>query len=248
VTAPASVRRALVTGASGGIGSAVVHRLADDGLDVAIHYHTHRERAEALADQLRTRHRDRSFPVWAADLCRPEEVDGLFAALADWTSQLDVLVNGAGINRDRTLQKSDWEEWQSVLTLDLVGPALVSRRATALMAAGGRIINIASIIGFTGNFGQTNYAAAKAGLVGFTKSLARELARRGVTVNAVAPGFIDTPMTAAMPAEARRHWENLTVLGRFGSPEEVAWAVHCLAAPEASYITGTVLHVNGGLY
>ena len=245
---PEGGRWGIVTGASGGIGSAVVHRLAQDGVDVAIHYHEGRDRADNLARQLRAIYPDRSFPIWPADLTEPEDVDRLFDGVASWAPRLDILVNGAGINRDRTLQKAEWDEWQSVVTLDLIGPALASRRAAALMEDGGRIINVASVIGFTGNFGQTNYAAAKAGLVGFTKALARELARRGVTVNAVAPGFIDTPMTAAMPEAARHHWENLTLIGRFGLPEEVAWAVHCLAAPEASYITGTVLHVNGGLY
>jgi 3-oxoacyl-[acyl-carrier protein] reductase len=241
-------RVALVTGASGGIGAAIAAMLAAAGADVALHYHRGRERAEALAANLRRTYRGRHFPVLAADLTDPVQVDRLFDDVQERLAALHILVNGAGINRDRTLAKADLAEWRSVLDLNLTGVALCCRRAATMLPEGGRIINIASIIGYTGNFGQTNYAAAKAGVVGLTKALAQELARQGVTVNAIAPGFIDTPMTAPMPETARAHWTGRAPLRRFGRPEEVAWAALFLAAPLASYVTGTVVHVNGGAY
>jgi 3-oxoacyl-[acyl-carrier protein] reductase len=239
---------ALVTGASGGLGQAIAETLAGAGADVALHYYRHRDRAEALADRLRARFPGRRFPVFRADLTNGTDVDALFDAVAAVFPTLHIVVNNAGINRDRTLRKAVWDDWRAVIELNLVSVARCCQQAAVRLPSGGRIINISSVIGFTGNIGQTNYAAAKAGLVGLTKSLAQELAHRGVTVNAIAPGFVETPMTAGMPAEAREHWARRAAVGRFAKPAEIAWAALFLAAPWASYVTGTVIHVNGGTY
>jgi 3-oxoacyl-[acyl-carrier protein] reductase len=241
-------RVALVTGASGGLGRAISRELAAKGADVALHYHLGRERAESLAEELRGRHAGRGFPVLQADVRDEGEVRGLVEGVVERLGRLDVLVNAAGIHRDRTLKKAELPEWRSVLDVNLIGLALVCREAARHLRPGGRIINISSIIGATGNFGQTNYAAAKAGVVGLTKALAQELGPKGITVNAVAPGFVDTPMTAELPEEEKARWAGRTALGRFGRPEEIAWCVYFLASPRASYVHGTVVHVNGGAY
>lgn len=239
---------ALVTGASGGIGGAISQEFAAAGADVALHYYRNQERAIALSSQLRAAYPDRKFPVIQANIAQAEEVDRLFDHVLTIFDTLHILVNNAGINRDRTLKHADLEVWRSVIDVNLVGQALCCRKASWHLGTGGRIINIASIIGFTGNFGQTNYAAAKSGMIGITKSLAQELAQQGVTVNAIAPGFVDTPMTEDMPEAAQIHWKEKTFSKRFALPEEIAWAALFLAAPQASYVTGAVIHVNGGAY
>lgn len=245
---PQAGRRALVTGATGGIGRSVAELLARQGADVALHYHKRREEAEELVRQLAQSHPGQRFLAMGADISRIDEVHRLFVRLAEAWGTLNVLVNNAGINRDRTLRRADPEEWQRVVDVDLMGAVHCTREALPYLEPPGRVVNISSIIGALGNFGQSNYAAAKAALFGFTKSLAQELGADGTTVNAVAPGFVDTPMTAQMPEKYRQRWEERVPLRRFARPEEVAACVAFLASEAASYVNGAILHVNGGAY
>lgn len=242
------VRSVVVTGATGGIGSAVVEAFVRAGDQVALHYHTKRAEAEAAVAQLVRRFPDRHFAAVGADLRDPDATAHAMAEAARALGGIDVLVNNAGINRDRTLRKADPGEWRSVVDVNFLGLVHGIRAALPHMHAPGRIVNVSSIIGALGNFGQTNYASAKAAIFGLTKSLAQELGPAGITVNAVAPGFVDTPMTRDMPEEARRRWIERTPLGRFGRPEEIAACIVFLASPEASYVNGAILHVNGGAY
>lgn len=177
-------------------------------------------------------------------------VDALFADLASEGELPGILVNNAGIARDALLARMKPEAWDEVISVNLGGIYRMCRAALRPMmrARAGRIINLTSVIGMTGNAGQTSYAAAKAGIVGFSRSLAREVASRGITVNAVAPGFIDTDMTRELPDEQRARLRSEIPLGRFGTPEDVASAITFLASPDAGYITGETIHINGGMY
>ena len=246
-------RSALVTGASRGLGQAIALRFAQEECDVAINYVAEPNRdnageAEETAEQLRALG-VRSVCV-EADVTDIAATEAMIATAIDAFGKLDILVNNAGIARDRTLKKLDKADWDAVIAVNLTGAFHCTRAAINHMREReyGRVISIASVIGQMGNIGQTNYAASKAGLIGFTKSLAREVARRGVTVNAIAPGFIDTEMTRAMPEEAIEHTVSLIPMGRQGRPEDVADAALFLASDHAAYITGHVLAVNGGLY
>ena len=237
-------RRALVTGASGGIGGAVARALHAQGATVAL-CGTRVAPLEALAAELGER-----AVVTPCDLSDGAAVDALPKQAAEAMGGLDILVNNAGITRDGLLLRMKEADWDQVLAVNLKGAFLCTQQAARLMAKGrwGRIVNIASIVGAMGNIGQANYVAAKAGLIGLTKTVAREYASRGITCNAVAPGFIDTAMTQALTEEIRAALLAQIPMQRLGSPEDVATTVAFLASEAAGYVTGQVVHVNGGMY
>jgi 3-oxoacyl-[acyl-carrier protein] reductase len=240
-------KTALVTGGSRGIGKAVALALASRGADVGLTCLTGCKFAEDVRAQLRDLGRRAEY--FSHDVGNPEEVAKLAAEVADTLGPIDILVNNAGIARDRSFKKMTQEMWDTVLAVDLTGVFVVTKQFIDVMAerGWGRVINISSIVGEIGNFGQANYAAAKAGVIGLTKTLAREYARKGVTVNAIAPGFIRTRMLQEMPEKAKEAVINITPVGRLGEAVEVAAGVAFLASPAASYITGHVLDINGGM-
>ena len=235
----------LVTGASRGIGAAIADELASLGATV-IGTATSESGANAIGERLAAH----GGHGRALDVTDADAIEALVDAIAKDFGPISILVNNAGITRDNLLMRMKEEDWQAILDTNLTS---VYRTSKAVMrgmmkARKGRIINIASVIGVTGNAGQANYAAAKAGIIAFSKSLAKEIGSRGVTVNVVAPGFIDTDMTRAMPQEAKDALVGQIALGRLGEPADIARAVAFLAGPAASYITGETLHVNGGMY
>ena len=238
-----SGRTALITGASGGIGSAIAKNLSQQGAHVILHG-TRAGRLEELASEIGT-----NVSVVTANLSDREAVGGLVSEAAKATGAIDILVNNAGITRDNLFMRMKDEEWDDVLEVNLTSSMLLCRSAIRAMmkARWGRIISISSIVGVTGNPGQTNYAASKAGMIGFSKSLAAEVASRGITVNIVAPGFIETPMTDELTDEQKQKLLGNVPAGRLGSSQEVAAAVSFLASEEAAYMTGETLHVNGGM-
>ena len=236
---------ALVTGASRGIGAAIADLLAAQGATV-IGTATSDSGAQAIAERLASRGGDGR----KLDVVDGAAVESLIDAISKDFGPISILVNNAGITRDNLLMRMKDEEWQSILDTNLTS---VYRTSKAVMRGmmkvrKGRIINIASVIGVTGNAGQTNYAAAKAGIIAFSKSLAKEIGSRGITVNVVAPGFIDTDMTRALPDAAKEGLLGQIALGRLGEADDIAQAVAFLAGPAAGYITGETLHVNGGMY
>ncbi|AJQ88824.1 3-oxoacyl-ACP reductase FabG [Xanthomonas oryzae pv. oryzicola] len=236
---------ALVTGASRGIGAAIADTLAAQGATV-IGTATSASGAVAIGERLAA-HGGHGRELNVTDAAA---VDGLIDAIGKEFATVSILVNNAGITRDNLLMRMKDDDWQAIINTNLTS---VFRTSKAVMrgmmkARKGRIINIASVVGVTGNPGQTNYAAAKAGIIAFSKSLAKEIGSRGVTVNVVAPGFIDTDMTKALPDEAKTALLQQIALGHLGAPEDIAHAVAFLAGPTARYITGETLHVNGGMY
>ena len=236
---------ALVTGASRGIGRAVALALAEAGAEVVVNYSSSPDAADAVVGEI-TGSGGRAYAL-QANVADEEAVNDLIKTVIERSGRIDVLVNNAGITRDGLLMRMKTEDWQSVINLNLSGVFLCTRAVTRpmLKQKSGRIINITSVVGLMGNAGQSNYAAAKAGVVGFTRSTAKEMASRGITVNAVAPGFIATDMTKDLDAEGILA---AIPLGRFGTPEQVAGAVRFLAAdPASAYITGQVLQVDGGM-
>lgn len=235
---------AVVTGGSRGIGRAIATELAGAGARVAVVGRSAERAEEAAAELPGTGHRG-----YACDVAVAEEVAGLFTRVEADLGPVDILVNNAGITRDNVLLRMKDEEWDDVVDTNLKGAFLTVRAAARSMMRrrSGRIINITSVVGLTGNRGQVNYAASKAGLIGFTKSVARELASRGILCNAVAPGFIETDMTEALDAEVREAMLARIALGRFGQAGEVAAVVRFLAGPGAAYITGQVIVVDGGM-
>ena len=236
---------ALVTGASRGIGRAVALALAEAGAEVVVNYSSSPDAADAVVNEIK----EAGGQAYAlqANVAEEEAVNGLIKSVIERSGRIDVLVNNAGITRDGLLMRMKTEDWQAVINLNLSGVFLCTRAVTRpmLKQKSGRIINITSVVGLMGNAGQSNYAAAKAGVVGFTRSTAKEMASRGITVNAVAPGFIATDMTKDLDAEGIL---DAIPLGQFGTPEQVAGTVRFLAAdPAAAYITGQVLQVDGGM-
>lgn len=238
-----SGKRALVTGASGGIGAEIARALHGAGATVALSG-TRAAPLQALAEDLGAR-----VHVVPADLSDPAAVEQLAKDAQTALGGLDILVNNAGITRDQLLMRLSDADWAAVLDVNLTAAMRLSRAAIRPMmkARWGRIVQITSVVGATGNPGQTNYAAAKAGLVGFSKALAAEVASRGITVNAVAPGFIATPMTDKLSEGQKAALTERIPAGRLGTPQDVAAAVLYLASPESGYVTGATLHVNGGM-
>jgi 3-oxoacyl-[acyl-carrier protein] reductase len=236
-------KAALVTGASGGIGQAIARALHQAGAKVVV-TGTRQPALEALAAELG----ERAF-VAAADLADPGAGEALVKAAEAAAGQLDILVNNAGLTRDQLALRMKDEDWQKVIDIDLTAGFRLARAALRGMMKRrwGRIIGITSIVGVTGNPGQANYAAAKAGMIGMSKALAAEVATRGITVNCVAPGFIATAMTDALSEEQRQRLATVIPMGRVGTVEEVAACVLFLASDEARYVTGHTLHVNGGM-
>ncbi len=240
-------RVALVTGGSRGIGRATAALLARGGARVAVCGRNATD-AEAAAQALREAGGE-AIAV-PADVADPAQVEGAVRASLEKFGRLDILVNNAGIRQDGLVLRMRDEDWDRVMAVNLKGAFHCVRAALRGMVRqrGGRIINVTSVVAVSGNAGQANYVSAKAGLIGFTKAVALEVASRGITVNAVAPGFIETDMTAGLDADLQQRYQAQIPAGRFGRPEEVAWAIGFLASEEAGYLTGQVLHVNGGMW
>ena len=242
-----SGKRALVTGASRGIGRAVALRLAAEGASVALNYHSGREEAETVAAEIAAA--GGSAATLAGNVADAAQAEALVDAAVEALGGLDILVNNAGITRDNLLMRLSEEDWDAVIDTNLKGAFLCTKAAVRpmLRQRSGRIVNMSSVVALTGNPGQANYTAAKAGLIGFTRTIAREVASRGITVNALAPGFIATQMVEAIPEELQAQIRERIPLGTFGSPEDVAGCVAFLASADAAYITGQVISIDGGL-
>jgi 3-oxoacyl-[acyl-carrier protein] reductase len=238
---------AIVTGASQGIGRDTALALAEAGAKVAVAARSD-EKLRALVAEIATAGGE-AFAV-KMDVADPEQVKTGFKAVVEKYGRLDILVNNAAITRDGLALRMKLDDWDAVVRTNLTGAHLCTQQALATMmrARSGRIINIASVVAQMGNAGQSNYVAAKAGLIGLTKAIAMEMASRNVTVNAIAPGFIETPMTELLPDKVKEDLKTRIPLGRMGSPRDVAAAIVFLASDEAGYITGHVLDVNGGMY
>lgn len=240
-------KNAFITGAAQGIGRSIALKMAKEGANIAV-ADTNIEKAGSTAQEINALG-VKSVAI-KLDVSRQNEVADAFEAFMKEFGRLDFLVNNAGITRDALVLRMKEEDWDRTLDINLKGAFLCSREAIKLMAKQryGRIVSISSVVAFTGNPGQLNYSASKAGIVGLTKTIAKEYAGRGILANAVAPGFIMTDMTVAIPDRIKEEMKKTIPLGRFGTPEDVAGAVVFLLSNEADYITGQVLHINGGMY
>jgi 3-oxoacyl-[acyl-carrier protein] reductase len=240
-------KMALVTGASRGIGRAVALKLAREGADVIVTA-TSLERAKKTADEIVLMGR-RAIPC-EVNVGIRQDIEKLFRTVTDEFGTLDILVNNAGITRDGLLMRMKDEDWDDVINVNLTGVFACTREAIKIMAKAknGRIVNISSVVGEMGNVGQSNYCASKAGIIGFTKAVAREYAKRNITVNAVAPGFIETDMTGILSENVREELLKQIPVNRFGAVEDIANAVYFLVSDLGSYVTGHVLDVNGGMH
>ncbi len=241
-------KSALVTGASRGIGRSIVLQLAEEGFNVAVNYAGSKEKAEAVVEEIKAKGVD-SFAI-QANVADADEVKAMIKEVVSQFGSLDVLVNNAGITRDNLLMRMKEQEWDDVIDTNLKGVFNCIQKATPQMLRqrSGAIINLSSVVGAVGNPGQANYVATKAGVIGLTKSAARELASRGITVNAVAPGFIVSDMTDALSDELKEQMLTQIPLARFGQDTDIANTVAFLASDKAKYITGQTIHVNGGMY
>ena len=240
-------KRALVTGASRGIGRAIALRLAAEGASVAVNYHSGEDEAASVVSEITAS--GGSAIAFQASVASAEEANRLVDATVEALGGIDILVNNAGITRDNLLMRLSEDDWDAVLDTNLKGAFLCTKAAIRpmLRQRSGRIVNMSSIVAITGNPGQANYTAAKAGLIGFTKTIAREVASRGITVNALAPGFIETQMVEAIPEDLRKQILERIPLGQFGTPDDVARSVVFLASDDGAYITGQVIGIDGGL-
>ncbi|HCZ2600015.1 TPA: 3-oxoacyl-[acyl-carrier-protein] reductase [Staphylococcus aureus] len=241
-------KSALVTGASRGIGRSIALQLAEEGYNVAVNYAGSKEKAEAVVEEIKAKGVD-SFAI-QANVADADEVKAMIKEVVSQFGSLDVLVNNAGITRDNLLMRMKEQEWDDVIDTNLKGVFNCIQKATPQMLRqrSGAIINLSSVVGAVGNPGQANYVATKAGVIGLTKSAARELASRGITVNAVAPGFIVSDMSDALSDELKEQMLTQIPLARFGQDTDIANTVAFLASDKAKYITGQTIHVNGGMY
>lgn len=241
-------KSALVAGASRGIGRSIALQLAEEGYNVAVNYAGSKEKAEAVVEEIKAKGVD-SFAI-QANVADADEVKAMIKEVVSQFGSLDVLVNNAGITRDNLLMRMKEQEWDDVIDTNLKGVFNCIQKATPQMLRqrSGAIINLSSVVGAVGNPGQANYVATKAGVIGLTKSAARELASRGITVNAVAPGFIVSDMTDALSDELKEQMLTQIPLARFGQDTDIANTVAFLASDKAKYITGQTIHVNGGMY
>jgi 3-oxoacyl-[acyl-carrier protein] reductase len=240
-------RVAIVTGGGRGIGRAVALRLANEGASVAISYRSNDVSAEETAEEVQAT--GMKCEVFKGDVASPEDVKALFEGVGEAFGRIDILVNNAGLTRDNLMMRMKEEEFDDVISTNLKGTYLCTRAALRPMirARWGRIVNISSVVGLVGNPGQANYAASKAGIIGFTKSVAREVAQRGITANVVAPGYVETELTGSLPEKVKDQIRDQVPAGRFGEAGEVAEVVAFLAGDGAGYVTGQTLAVDGGM-
>ncbi len=245
----ASARTVVITGGSKGIGRSIAYRFAEENAKIVlIHFDPSDDACNETLEQLKAR--GVMAEGYKADVSSFQETEQLFRDILEKHEKIDVLINNAGITRDTLLLRMSEEIWDAVLRVNLKSVFNCTKAVIRAMSQqrSGAIVSISSVVGQIGNFGQSNYAASKAGIMGFTKSIAREVAGRGINVNAVAPGFIDTEMTEVIPEKAKEDFLKQIPFGKMGKPEDVAEAVYWLCSDAASYITGQVIHVNGGMY